>query len=213
MTSNTHTPSIRFVPTTPLDSVIFEAGSIEEFISNGLTGKMKKNGPGFVALKIGYMVNSFINNNGATIEERAIQREVGLRLAEYFAKAFIDSPDEAQAFVDGIKGFAYRDTLMEKGYYFWEGQPYELYKPIPNSIIYKRSNSSWSTEAVEAFTTYEQKVTHTINEAIAKLNNDIVADQLERVLAEYSLLTNPVSADYVPCSIQWFVEMRNRLNA
>lgn len=212
MANNTYSPSIRFVPAPPLDSMSFDAGSIEEYITTGLAGKMVKPGLNYVALKLGYMINSFSNRNGATIEERAVNREVGLRIAEYFADAFIDKPFEVQSFTDGLKGFAYRDILMEKGYYFWEGQAYELYRPVPNSIIYKRSGTSWGSEAVEAFRAYEQKVASTISEAIKNLDNDIVANTLNRILAEYSLISNPTHDYDIPCSIQWFVEMRNRLN-
>jgi len=198
MVSNNSCPSILFSPTAPVDPVGFGKGSIEEYISARLAGKIKETGNIFVAQKVGYMINSYANNNGANAEERAMNREVGLRLAKQFAKAFIENPVESQAFIEVIKYFAIRDNMMEKGYYYWGGQIYGLYRPIPNSIIYKRCNTHWSQKAAEAYKTYEQEITRAINEALTSQPSNAVANRMNRILAEYSSVMSLVNEGYIP---------------
>ena len=74
-----------------------------------------------VASELGQMIRSAAYNNGTTVEERAVLRETGMKNAEYIAQNFFDNPDEAKAFLDGIKRFYYNDILREKGYTVLEG--------------------------------------------------------------------------------------------
>lgn len=203
-------PNSRGNPAAHLESMSFCKDLIEDYISAGLKGKMKKASANFVAIELGHMINSFANKNGVTIEERAINREAGLHLAEYFANTFLSGPAEVKVFMDGIKGFAQRDTMLEKGYYFWEGQAYEIYKPVPISIFFKRNDARWSKETAEAFKANEHKVTDMISAAITTLGNDIVVSKLEQILAKYHLIINSTNKDTVPSFIQWIKDRQNR---
>jgi len=93
--------------------------TLEYFISNALEGKARN--ASMVAGELGQMIRSAANNNGATVEERAIKRETGLRHAEYIAQNYFDDPNEAKAFMDGIKRFYENDVMRDKGYIVLDG--------------------------------------------------------------------------------------------
>jgi len=196
-----------------LESLYFYNDLIEEYISAGLKDKMKRDGASFVAIELGLMINSFTNKNGETIEERAVNREIGTRLASYFAKVFIDDPVRVRAFMDGITGYAQRDMMLEKGYYFWEGQAYEIYKPVPISIFFNHRNARWSNETVAAFEANEKKVTDAIDAAVTALDNDTVTGRLEQILAKYGLTKGFANKDDVQNGAQWTAGGDKRLYA
>jgi hypothetical protein len=111
----------------------FNAGTLESFIQGALDGKARN--ASLVANELGQMIRSAANNNGATAEERAINRETGMRHAQYIAQNFFDNPDEAKAFLDGIQQFYDNDVLREKGYTVIEGSdiaPFRSYT-MPNA--------------------------------------------------------------------------------
>ena len=193
-----------------LESLHFHNDLIEEYIANGLKENMIREGANFIAIELGYMINSFTNKNGATIEERAVNREIGTRLAAYFAETFIDNPVEIKVFMDGIADYAKRDTMLEKGYYFWEGQAYEIYKPVPISIFFKQRNTTWSNETVNTFKANEEKVTEAINAAVTALDNDTVIGKLEQILTQYGLIMCSSNRDDVPNDAPWVADGQNR---
>ena len=102
--------SIRMDSEALLESMMFEKGSVEEFISKGLSDVMKKAEANLTAVELGQLINSAAWSNGATIEERAINRESGIRLAEHFANTYIDDPNKRDAFMESIRDFAKRDA-------------------------------------------------------------------------------------------------------
>ena len=202
--------TVRIGPSALLESITFSKDSIEEYISTGLKDKMKKAGTNLVAIELGYMINSFTNKNGSTVEERAVTRETGRRLAEYFIQTFIEDAVEQKEFLAGIDGFVERDMMLEKGYYFWEGKAYEIYKPVPISIFFKNTTTRWSKKTVDAFKANEKEVTTTINAAISSIKNDSVSAKLEQILAKYNRIANPVSNVDVPNGVQWFIDLQNK---
>ena len=111
----------------------FNAGTLEHFITDALAGKARN--ASLVASELGQMIRSAANNNGATVEERAVNRETGLKHAEYIAKNCFDDPDEAKAFLDGIMKFYENDVMRDKGYIVIEGSdiaPFRSYT-MPNA--------------------------------------------------------------------------------
>jgi len=106
----------------------FLKGSLEHFIQGAIDGKARNSS--LVASELGQMIRSAAYNNGATAEERAVLRETGMKHAKYIAQNFFENPNEAKAFLDGIKRFYDNDVLREKGYTVLEGpgSPY-IFKP------------------------------------------------------------------------------------
>ena len=97
----------------------FIEGSLEHFIQGALDGKVRNSS--LVASELGQMIRSAAYNNGATVEERAVLRETGMKHAEYIAQNLFDDPNEAKAFLSGVKGFYNNDVLREQGYTVLEG--------------------------------------------------------------------------------------------
>ena len=97
----------------------FLEASLEYFVSNALEGKARN--ASMVAGELGQMIRSAAYNNGATVEERAIKRETGLRHAEYIAQNYFEDPDEAKAFMDGVMRFYENDVMRDKGYIVLDG--------------------------------------------------------------------------------------------
>jgi len=128
-----------------------------------------------------------------TVEKQAANREVGLRIAEHFAQRYFGEPGEARKCLRRIKSFIRRNEMLDKGYYYWEGQAYESYKPVPISIVYKFGGVHWSKETVEKFRRNERKVARTISNAKAMVNDRVVADKLAQVYAKFERIRD--SAD------------------
>ena len=177
--------SIRVDTEALLESINFNEGSIEELVSKGLEGSLKKAEANLVAFELGKLINCSSYYYGMTIEKQAVNREIGMRLAEHFTQAYFDDPDEAQACLDRINSFIDRNEMLDKGYYYWEGQAYESYKPVPISIVYKLGGVHWSKETVEEFRENEKKVSETIGNARATVSNGIVTDKLTQIYANF----------------------------
>lgn len=92
----------------------YPPGTLGEYIKKNLEGKAIN--PSLVASEMVRNISGSVYNPNATVEERAINRETALRHIEYIAQNYFSDPDEAQAFVDGVKGFAEKDIMREKGY-------------------------------------------------------------------------------------------------
>ena len=207
--------SIRVDTEALLESINFNEGSIEELVSEGLEGKLKKAEANLVAFELGKLINCSAYYSGMSVEKQTVNREIGLKLAGCFAKAFIDDPAEAEAFIDEISDFAKRDIMLEKGYYFWEGRAYEIYKPVPVSVFYEQCTNRWSKETAEAFKANEKKVSNRISAAIATLDDDAAAKKWKQIMAEYSLITAPVPVKEggIKNGVQWIHNTQGRLYA
>jgi len=177
--------SIRVDAEALLESINFNEGSAEELISKGLAGKLKKAESNLVALEIGKLINCSAYHSGIPVEKQAASRETGLRLAEHFTQNYFGDPDKAKACMDRIKGFIERNEMLEKGYYFWEGQAYESYKPVPISIVYKLGGVFWSKGTVEKFRLHEKEVAETISKAKAAVADSAVYDKLAQIYAKF----------------------------
>jgi len=185
--------SIRVDTEALLESINFNEGSIEELVSKGLQGRLKRAEANLVAFELGKLINCSSYCCGMTVEKQAANREVGLRIAEHFAQRYFGEPGEARKCLRRIKSFIRRNEMLDKGYYYWEGQAYESYKPVPISIVYKFGGVHWSKETVEKFRRNERKVARTISNAKAMVNDRVVADKLAQVYAKFERIRD--SAD------------------
>jgi ribosomal protein S17E len=114
----------------------FDEGTLEKFITDSLVGKARN--ASLVAGELSQMIRSAAYNNGATVEERAVMRETGMKNAEYIAHNYFDNPNEAKAFLDGIKRFYEYDILREKGYTVIDNAgiaPFKSYISLPDGNI------------------------------------------------------------------------------
>ena len=179
---------LRMVGTSAYDiynQAVFQAGSIEDLISQQLSTHVDYSKADLIAVELGKLTRISSKMIGLTIEERAISREIGLRLAGMLANAYLSCPKEVAEFTDTIKSYAQRDEMLDKGYYFWEGQAYESYKPIPISIQWKRWEHGgprpYSDRDAEAFREKEKEVTEAINIAVASVTDDMVLVELMKL--------------------------------
>ena len=89
--------------------------SLDFVMSDALEGKKVDNRTA-AGIELTKMVMSTAYGNGETVEERAINRELGMRHAEYIAENYFNDHDEAKAFLDRVKLEYENDILREKGY-------------------------------------------------------------------------------------------------
>jgi len=194
-----------------LESMFFNRNSVEAFISNGLAYKMEKAEANLVAFELGQLINSSIYKNGSTIEEHAFNREIGLRLAEYFSKTYISDPNTVEIFMEGIKDFADRDEMLDKGYYFWEGTAHETYKPHPLDIIWKRHKKfgplPYSKKEVRTFEENEKHIIEIINSIKTKVSNQNVTDRLEQLMQRIGILKNKTTGDISLYDAKWIQDI------
>ena len=164
------------------NQTVFQTDSVEDLISQQFSAYMDYSKADLIATELGKLIRISIKTTGLTIEERATGRELGLRLARQLAKDYFGNPKDVNAFTESMKSYAQRDEMLDKGYYFWEGQPYESYKPIPLNILWKRREHGgprpYSDDDVETFRAKEKKVTKAINKAIASVTDDMVLSEL-----------------------------------
>jgi len=164
------------------NQTIFQAGSIEDLISQQFSAYVEYTKADLIAIELSKLIGISSKTIGLTIEERAIGREIGLRLARQLAKDYFGNPKDVNIFTEAMKSYVQRDEMLDKGYYFWEGQAYESYKPIPISIQWKRWEHGgprpYSDDDVEAFRAKENEVTEAINNAIASVTDDMVLCEL-----------------------------------
>jgi len=167
------------------NQTVFQTGSIEDLISQQFSAYVEYSKADLIAIELGKLIRISAKMIGLTVEERAICRELGTRLAGLLANTYFNCPKEANAFTDTIKSYTQRDEMLDKGYYFWEGQAYESYKPIPISIQWKRWEHGgprpYSDDDVEIFRAKEKKVTQAINHAIASVTDDMVLCELMKL--------------------------------
>ena len=135
----------------------FSSGTLEHYLTQ-VFNLVSDNGAD-IADELGKMIKSAYHGNGASIEERAMNREAGLKMAEYFADNYLSDPEAKKTFLDEINRYAELDVLREKGYICWEedGIDYEPYKSysMPNapegfvrgSLIAKKAGLSDMLEA------------------------------------------------------------------
>ena len=168
---------------------------VEDYISVGLAGKVKVVEAKLAAIELGFLINSYAYKNGATVKERAVNREIGQRLAEHIAHIFFDDPDEEDEFMEGIRSYVEKDMLLEMGYFIRRGNscyPTELYPDPANSNpgdIYLRA------ETIATFRANEQAVADAMNEAISSLTDEIVADKVALFIEKFNLIRNTVNDD------------------
>jgi len=208
---NAYGHKTRISPEILLESIKFKNGSIESFISGSLAGILKKAEVNLVAAELGHMINSSAYTNGSTVKERAISRETGLRLADHLASSWFDDQNDKNSFMDGIKDFAERDILLEKGYYFWDGQAYEAYKPLPSSIISNRNDLLWCADMIEIFEKNEKRVAETIAKVTTTLCDNVVTGKLNKLLKKFHLIKNDVDEDNIIGDVQWIFDIHSRL--
>ena len=89
--------------------------ALDFVISDALEGKKVDNRTA-AGIELAKMVMASAYGNGETVEERAINRELGMKHAEYIAENYFDDTDEAKAFLDRVKLEYENDILREKGY-------------------------------------------------------------------------------------------------
>jgi hypothetical protein len=114
-----------------------------------------------------------------TIEERAVNREKGLKLAEYIAETYIDEPSERKNFLDGVKHFYDSAVLVDKGYIITE-------KPDGGRTVTK----PWETSpyhsatgaAINAFAANERNVGNIITQAQNTLDKEAVSADIRRII-------------------------------
>jgi len=170
------------------ESINFSKGSIEELVSKGLAGSMSKAECNLVAIELGKLVNCAAYYYDLTTEKKAANREIGLRLARFFAQSYFDDPTDEKACLERIESFIERNEMLDKGYYFWAGQAYESYKPVPISIIYKLGEVHWSKETADEFRNNEKKVAEIIRKAKLKVGDNEVSEKLGKIFRKFGLL-------------------------
>jgi len=200
--------SIRADTQALLESVSFNRGSIEEFVSVGLSVSMGKAEANLVAIELGRLINSSVYKHGLTIEERAVNSEIGRRLAEYFALTYFEDQDEAKALMVLVNAFIEKNWMLEKGYYFWDGQAYEAYKPVPISFVYKLGDVHWSRETAEAFRSHERIVEETINNAVASVDDNAISARLAQIMEKLGMICGQADEDITLRNIQWVLDLQ-----
>jgi len=89
--------------------------SLDFVMSDALEGKKVDNRTA-AGIELAQMVMASAYGNGETVEERAINRELGMKHAEYIAENYFNDTDEAKAFLDRVRLEYENDILREKGY-------------------------------------------------------------------------------------------------
>ena len=159
-----------------------------DYITVGLTGKLKIIEAKLVAIELGCMINSALYENGSTIEERAQNREIGLRLAEYLAHIFIDDKDEAVAFMRGIRQLVDEDIFIEKADYCRNIQDLSTFRSIPVTGFFGVSEFFWYDNALTTIAIHDKEVSGIINKAIDSLSDITIKERLKQFLDKFNLL-------------------------
>ncbi|PKM49185.1 MAG: hypothetical protein CVV02_17105 [Firmicutes bacterium HGW-Firmicutes-7] len=105
---------------------IFQEGTLEHLLTDKLEGKAKN--ASLVASEIAKKIRGTVNDPDATIEERAVNRQTGLKLAEYIAQKYFDNDDEANDFLAEINKYVENDVLREKGYVVFDNSDMKPFK-------------------------------------------------------------------------------------
>jgi hypothetical protein len=94
-------------------------GSIQQRVADVVNQKMDPTTAQNFVSSVTRLIQGTTDGHGninETVEERAINREKGLKLAEYIAENYIDESDERKEFLNGIKYFYDNAVLRDKGY-------------------------------------------------------------------------------------------------
>ena len=93
-------------------------GTLQKIVADVVNAKMDPTTASKFTQELDRLIGGAYENGklSGTIEERTVNREKGLKLAEYIAENYIDSPADRQKFLDGVKQFADYAELREKGY-------------------------------------------------------------------------------------------------
>ena len=193
-----------------LELMNFKKGSLEEYVCCELMGKMQKAGVNLVAFELGYLINSYANKNGATPAERAVNRETGIRLAEYFALAFIDDHVVAKGFISEMRDFADLDAMLENDYDSWQGKANGTYNqvPIPASLKYNDTNrSNGNVYELRADKSKTAKITDSIDKSHY---DEKVTNKLGQIMEKFYLVRSNLEKNDAEDHIQWVKDL-NRL--
>ena len=185
---------------------------VVDYITVGLTGKIKIIEAKLVAIELGRLINSALFENGSTIEERAQNREIGLRLAEYLAKILFDDKHEASAFLRGLRQLADEDIFIEKTDYYRSVHAFSTLQTIPVSGYIGMGEFFWYDSSLVSMEIYDNEVSETINRAIDSLSDETVTENLKQFLDKFNLLQCTMT-DNVLDDIQRVLDIHKKLYA
>jgi hypothetical protein len=107
-------------------------GTVVRLVADVVYGKMDPATAGKFVNEVQRLITG--DSKTESVEERVVNREKGLELANYIAENYIDDPADRQKFLDGVKHFADNAELRDKGYFVMEG-PEELVRRPGQSMI------------------------------------------------------------------------------
>jgi len=200
---------------TYLENMNFFEGSIQEIISGAFSGNMGKAEANLVATEISHLIKSASVNNGNYLEDRAVNRELGLRLAEHYANIFIDNQDDVSSFMEVMRSFAARDEMLDKGYRFNGAEMYEYYKPIPGNAWQQNhwdsnvSNKDKERMANE-FAANVKKTEDILNNSRATVSNDDVTALLKQIQEKLDMINDAVDESNIIPNYQWLNEVYDK---
>ena len=206
--------SIQIDTQSVLESKKFFEGSIHDVISKALSSGMGKAEANIAAIEIGYLVKSAAANNGDYLEDRAANREIGLKLAEHFANSYIKNEDERNTFIEVIGNFAKRDEMLDKGYVFNGTEAIEYYKPSPGNSF---EQNYWDNHLSEKdkermaneFAANVKKADKIINNSAAAVTSDDVI----KILVQIQDKMDRINKDDFLTNKQWVDELSMKSNA
>jgi hypothetical protein len=107
-------------------------GTVVRLVADVVYGKMDPTTAGKFVDEVQRLITG--DSKTESVEERTVNREKGLELANYIAENYIDNPADRQKFLEGVKHFAHNAELRDKGYFVMEG-PEELVRKPGQSMI------------------------------------------------------------------------------
>ena len=185
---------------------------VVDYVTVGLTGKLKIIEAKLVAIELGRLINSALFENGSTIEERAQNREIGLRLAEYLAKLLFNDKRETSSFLRGLRQLADEDIFIEKTDYYRSIQTYGTLRSIPVTGFFSVGEFFWYDSALMSMEIYDNEVSEIINRAIDSLSDETVTEHLKQFLDKFNLLQCTMT-DNVLDDIQRVLDIHKKLYA
>ena len=192
-------------------SMSFKKDTVEEYISHVLANKIRKPEANLVAIELGHLICSSAYSNGATIEERALNREVGLRLMELIALAYFNSVNEVEAFMLRINGFAKFDIILETGCFEERGQAYESCRPAPGNSERKQDDAGRGDDTTGTTKAREKKATPAIGDAAALMGDELIDEKLQQVLDRFSAVRYAIKVGASVEDMEWLFDIKDRL--
>lgn len=92
---------------------------LDQYLSDILRGKVEN--ASVIASQITENIRATINQPELTVEERAFNREMALKQAQYIAQHYFEDREQAREFLSVINRYANNDILREKGYVMLDG--------------------------------------------------------------------------------------------